>query len=101
MAIHVSSRTKANVAGTTKRLAAACGLALGISGMCLITDAATAGADGLDATPMPPAVIDEDGTHNYDTSSHPVAPSWSPPLWGSYPESSSWSGSSSHPCCSR
>jgi hypothetical protein len=48
---------------------------------------------------MPPAVIDDDGFHNYDTSSYPAAPSWPAPA--SYPADSSWPGSSSHPCCSR
>ena len=33
-----------------------------------------------------PAVIDYDGTHNYDTSSYPADPSGpSPPSWGTYP----------------
>lgn len=86
--------------GTRKALAA-CGVMLGVGGICLIGGAGTAAADGLDATPLPPAVIDDDGFQNYDTSSYPAAPMWAPPLWGSYPADSSWPGSTNNPCCSR
>jgi hypothetical protein len=75
---------------TTKMLLAVGGLALGLG---LFVSVGTADADGLDATPMPPAVIDEDGTHNYDTSSYPADPSWpSPPSWGSWPAEPTWPG---------
>ena len=97
---------------TKKVLAAACGLALGLGSLGLFASAGTAAADGLcsstlpttcwDHTPMPPAVIDEDGFHNYRTSSYPADPTWpSPPSWGSYPADPTWPGDSSHPCCSR
>lgn len=69
--------------GATKRILAAAGLALGLG---LFANTGTAAADGLDATPMPPAVIDGDGFHNYDTSSYPAPPTWpSPPSWGTWP----------------
>ena len=96
MANHASSTTKKILA------AAAAGLALGLGSLGVFASAGTAVADGVDATPLPPAVIDEDGFHNYDTSSYPADPSWSaPPSWGSWPADSSWPGFSSHPCCSR
>jgi hypothetical protein len=84
---------------STKTVIAVCGVLLGLG---MSSGAGTAVADGLDATPIPPAVIDEDGTHNYDTSSYPADPSWpAPPSWGSHPADPSWPGFSSHPCCSR
>jgi hypothetical protein len=87
---------------TTKKFLAAGGLALGVGSLGLFASAGTAAADGLDATPLPPAVIDEDGFHNYDASSYPADPSWpAPPSWGSWPADPSWSGTASHPCCSR
>ncbi|MBB5168363.1 hypothetical protein [Mycobacterium sp. AZCC_0083] len=48
----------------------------------MFTSAGTAVADGLQVSP--PAVIDEDGFQNYDTSSYPATPS--------YPAASSWPG---------
>lgn len=91
---------KKRVTSTTTKFLAAGALALAIGSSVAATG--TAAADGLDATPMPPAVIDYDGTHNYDTSSHPADSTWpadptwpAPPSWGTYP------GDSSHPCCSR
>ena len=87
---------------TTKKFLAAGGLALSLASLGLFASAGTAVADGVDATPMPPAVIDEDGFQNYDTSSYPVDPSWPPPpSWPAPPSSGSWPGISSHPCCSR
>jgi hypothetical protein len=99
MANHAPDTTKKNVVSPTRRFLAAGGLALGLGSFALFASASTAAADGLDATPMPPAVIDDDGFHNYDTSSYPAAPSWPAPA--SYPADPSWPGSSSHPCCSR
>jgi len=96
---HAPDTTKKNVPSTTRKFLAAGGLALGIGSFGLFASAGTAAAEGLDATPMPPAVIDEDGTQTYDTSSYPAAPSW--PASASYPADPSWSGTSSHPCCSR
>ena len=103
MAIQVGTcTTKANILNTTRKLLAAGGLTIGLGGFGLLASAGTATADGLDATPMPPAVIDEDGFHNYRTSSYPADPTWpSPPSWGSYPADPTWPGDSSHPCCSR
>jgi len=76
--------------------------ALGLGGVALFGSAGTAEADGLDATPRPPAVIDTDGFQTYITSSYPAMPTWpAPPSWGSYPAPPSWPGDSSHPCCSR
>jgi hypothetical protein len=46
----------------------AIGLGLGMFG-----GAGTAAADGLQVSP--PAIIDEDGFQNYDTSSYPATPS--------------------------
>jgi hypothetical protein len=87
---------------TTRKFLAAGGLALGLASFGLFASAGTAAADGLDATPSPPAVIDNDGFQNYDTSTYPAAPTWpAPPSWGSYPADSTWPGTSSHPCCSR
>jgi hypothetical protein len=87
---------------TARKFFAAGGLVLGIGSFGLFGSAGTAAAEGLDATPMPPAVIDEDGIQTYDTSSYPAAPSWpAPPSWGSYPADPSWPGDASHPCCSR
>jgi hypothetical protein len=84
------------IASIAKNVLAAAGMALAIGSFGLVAGTGTAAADGLDATPMPPAVIDYDGTHNYDTSSYPADPTWpAPPSWGTYP------GDSSHPCCSR
>ncbi|HKP42158.1 hypothetical protein [Mycobacterium sp.] len=73
--------------GFTRKYLAVAGLALGLGSFGVFTSAGTAAADGVDATPMPPAVIDKDGFQNYDTSSYPADPSWP--------------GKSSHPCCSR
>jgi hypothetical protein len=102
MAYQTPSTTKKNVPSTIRKFLAAGGLALGLGSLGLFASAGTAAADGLDATPMPPAVIDEDGFHNYDTSSYPADPSWpAPPSWGSHPADPSWPGTSSHPCCSR
>jgi hypothetical protein len=101
MAIQVGTAKK-KVPSTTRRFLAACGMALGLGSFGLFASAGPAAADGLDATPMPPAVIDEDGFQNYDTSSYPASPSWpAPPSWASYPAQSTWPGTSSHPCCSR
>jgi hypothetical protein len=93
--------TKKNVPRSTRKFLAAAGLALGLGSFGLLAGAGTAAAaaEGLDATPMPPAVIDEDGFQTYDTSSYPATPSWPAPA--SYPADSSWPGASSHPCCSR
>lgn len=96
MTIHAPSNTK--------KILAAAGLALGLGSVVLFPGAGTAAAaaEGLDATPMPPAVIDEDGFQTYDTSSYPAAPTWpAPPSWGSHPAASTWPGDSSHPCCQR
>jgi hypothetical protein len=67
---------------------------IGVTALGLgLTGAGVAAADGLDATPMPPAVIDDDGFQNYDTSSYPADPTWpAPPSWGSYPAASTWPG---------
>jgi hypothetical protein len=97
MGIHASDTTK-NVPSTTKKVLAAGGLALGL-GFGLFAGTGTAAADGLDATPVPPAVIDDDSFQNYDTSSFPAAPLWPAPA--SYPADPSWPGDSSHSCCSR
>ena len=102
LANHARNTTKKNAPNTTKMFLAAGGLALSLAGLGLFASAGTAVADGVDATPMPPAVIDEDGFQNYDTSSYPADPSWPPPpSWPSPPSSGSWPGISSHPCCSR
>jgi len=97
-----SERRGKRIASSAKKALAAGGMALAIGSSGLAAGGGTATADGLDATPMPPAVIDDDGTHNYDTSSHPADSTWpadptwpAPPSWGTYP------GVSSHPCCSR
>lgn len=81
--------------GTTKKLLAVGGVAVGLGGLGLFGSVATAAAtaDGLAATPMPPAVIDDDGFQNYKTSTYPADPTW--------PASPSWPGRSSNPCCSR
>jgi hypothetical protein len=92
MANHAPDTTKKKVFSTTRKFLGAGGLALGLGSFALFAGAGIATADGLDATPMPPAVID-------DTSSYPAAPSWPAP--SSYPADSSWPGASSHPCCSR
>jgi hypothetical protein len=84
--------TTKNVPRTVKLLAAG-GLVFGLGSFGLFASAGTAAAEGVDATPMPPAVIDDNGFQNYDTSSY-AAPS-------SYPADSSWPGSSSRQCCSR
>jgi hypothetical protein len=90
-----SEQRRKRIAGIAKKAVAAGGMALAIGSSGLVAGG-TAAADGLNATPMPPAVIDYDGTHNYDTSSYPADPTWpSPPSWATYP------GDSSHPCCSR
>ena len=91
------SKHAADTASTTKKFLAAGGLAVSVASLGLFASAGTAAADELcsstlpmtcwDHTPMPPAVIDEDGFHNYDTSSYPADPTWP--------------GDSSHPCCSR
>jgi hypothetical protein len=52
-----------HVASTTKKFLAAGGLAFGLASLGLFAGVGTAAADGLDATPMPPAVIDDNGTH--------------------------------------
>jgi hypothetical protein len=48
------------------RFAAA--VAIGLGGLGMFTSADTAAADGLSISP--PAIIDEDGFQNYDTSSY-------------------------------
>jgi hypothetical protein len=92
MAIQVGF-TKRTVPSTTSKFLAAGGLALTLGSFGLFASAGPAAADGLDATPMPPAVIDNDGFQNYDTSSYPAKPSW--------PAQPTWPGTSSHSCCSR
>jgi hypothetical protein len=72
-------------------------VAFGLGSLGTFASAGTAAADGLDVSP--PAIIDEDGFQNYDTSSYPAAPSYT--AASSYPAASSWPGQSSHPCCSR
>ena len=72
LANHARNTTKKNAPNTTKMFLAAGGLALSLAGLGLFASAGTAVADGVDATPMPPAVIDEDGFQNYDTSSYPA-----------------------------
>jgi hypothetical protein len=67
-----------------KKFGFATAVAIGVGSLGMLGGAGTAAADGLDATPMPPAVIDEDGFQNYDTSSYPATPS--------YPAASSWPG---------
>lgn len=62
------------------RFAAA--VVIGVGSFGMFTSAGTAVADGLQVSP--PAVIDEDGFQNYDTSSYPATPS--------YPAASSWPG---------
>ena len=102
MANHAPSTTKTNIPSTTRKFLAAGCLALGLGSLGLFASGGTAAADGLEVTPMPPAVIDEDGFQNYDTSSYPADSSWpAPPAWGSHPADPSWQGISSHPCCSR
>ena len=102
MANHAPSTTKKNIPSTTRKFLAAGCLALGLGSLGLFASGGTAAADGLEVTPMPPAVIDEDGFQNYDTSSYPADSSWpAPPAWGSHPADPSWPGISSHPCCSR
>jgi hypothetical protein len=97
-----ANTVKKNIRSTTREFLAAGGLALGLASLGLFASAGTAAADGLDATPMPPAVIDEDGFQTYDTSSYPADPTWpAPPSWGSYPADPTWPGKSSAPCCSR
>ena len=71
---HRPDTTKKNVPSTTRKFLAAGGLALGLGSFGLFTSAGTAAADGMDATPMPPAVIDEDGFHNYDIVVLPGGP---------------------------
>lgn len=93
MATCAPSITRKNAPRTTKMRLAVGGLALGLAGLGLFVSVGTAAADGLDATPIPPAVVDEDGTHNYDTSSYPADPSWPwPPSWGSWPAEPTWPG---------
>jgi hypothetical protein len=77
------------------RFAAA--VAIGLGGLGMFTSAGTAAADGLSISP--PAIIDEDGFQNYDTSSYLATPSY--PAAASYPGAAAWPGQSSHPCCSR
>jgi hypothetical protein len=102
IANHATNARTNNVPRTTRNFLAAAGLVLGLCTFGPLASAGTAAADGPDVTPMPPAVIDEDGFQNYDTSSYPASPSWpAPPSWGSYPAAPSWPGISSHPCCSR
>jgi hypothetical protein len=66
-----------------KKFGFATAVAIGLGSLGMLGSAGTAAADGLDATPMPPAVIDEDGFQNYDTSSYPATPSY--PAASSYP----------------
>jgi hypothetical protein len=66
-----------------KQFGFATAVAISLGGLGMLGGAGTAAADGLDATPMPPAVIDEDGFQNYDTSSYPATPSY--PAASSYP----------------
>lgn len=66
----------------TRKLLAAGGLVLGLGCLGLFASAA---ADVLDATPMPPALIDADGFLYYAKSS------WlAPPPWGSWPADPTW-----------
>lgn len=99
MATH-SPETATNVPGSARKSLAVGGWAL-VLGLGLFAGAGVgaAVADALDAAHMPPAVIDDDGFQNYDTSSYPVGPSWRAgllcPLHPSFP------GTSPHPCCLR
>jgi hypothetical protein len=105
-----------HVASTTKKFLAAGGLAFGLASLGLFGSVGTAAADGLDATPMPPAVIDDNGTHETpDTGSYDEllntaqegcwtgsgAPSSSgcshSRLTGSYPADPSWPGGNAKP----
>ena len=98
MAGHESNATR-NVPGAVKKWLTAGGWALVLcSGLFAAVGVGAAVADGLDATPIPPGVIDHDGFQNYDTSSYPLGPSWPRSSWPGQP---SWPGISSHPCCSR
>jgi len=82
---------------TMKKFRFAAAVAIGVGSFGMFTSAGTALADGLQVSP--PAVIDEDGFQNYDTSSYLATPSY--PAAASYPGAAAWPGQSSHPCCSR
>jgi hypothetical protein len=71
-----------------KKLIAVGGVTFAVLSSGMAPGVGTACADGLAATPVPPAVIDLDGTHNYDNSAYPVAPSW--PARPSWPSASTW-----------
>jgi len=101
------------VASTTKKFLAAGGLAFSLASLGMSASVGTAAADGLDAHPMPPAVIDENGTHETpDTGSYDEmlglaqASCWysgmssgchHSRLAGSYPASASWPGGNASP----
>jgi hypothetical protein len=65
-----------------KKFGCATVVAIGVASLGMFGSAGTAAADGLQVSP--PAIIDEDGFPNYDTSSYPATPS--------YPAASSWPG---------
>lgn len=72
-----------------RRALAIAGLALTLGGI----SAGVASADpipGVDHTPLPPAVIDDDGFVNYDYSTYPLPPTW--PAGSTWPEDSSYPG---------
>jgi hypothetical protein len=46
-----------------KQFSYAIAVAISLGSVGIFASAGTAAADGLDATPMPPAVIDANGTH--------------------------------------
>ena len=71
-----------------KKFRSAAAVAIGLGSLGMFTSAGTAAADGLQVSP--PAVIDEDGFQNYDTSSYPATPSNI--VASSYPAASSWPG---------
>jgi hypothetical protein len=71
-----------------KNFGYATAVAIGLGGLGMFTSTSIAAADGLSVSP--PAVIDEDGFQNYDTSSYPATPSNL--AASSYPAASSWTG---------
>jgi hypothetical protein len=80
--------TQVGFNSTTRKVLAACGLAIGLSSLGLFAAPGTAAAGSWPADPTWPA-----------------PPSWAsypaPPAWGSYPAEPSWPGDASHSCCSR
>ena len=57
-----------------KKFGFATAVTFGLGSLGMFGSAGTAAADGLEVSP--PAIIDEDGFQNYDTSSYPATPSY-------------------------